>query len=539
VREELYSLCRRWNDQTEAAFQQQQQRGNRHIKPPPKLSAEIADQVAEQLHTWVYRRSPRPLRLAPEWGWHPGLQRLIRPLTSNPQLQLIHLVRLLVMLGEIDPASCSRYQVSRTIGAGFDHHARVYRAAHPPGFDLRELAAAFTAVGLDQRCLGWHYLLSGRQLRFGLGTEATCSYFEEQIGLLEQLLGVSRMTVTVDRRRRHQGVRVGLAVIAELPQTPASLVEPLWQLAVSGSRVEQGLAQQALDHLPASRDRIVEALSHRRARVRSVAAAWLGRSGEAGTVNHLRTALAVEGNLQVRSALLASLEGLGVALAELIDLDALLQEAQQSLTRGVPARLAWLRLEQLPEVCWADTGEPVTPVLLSWLVVHSYRCRSLQPSPWLRHLSSRFDRQHAAALAEAVLQAWIERDTALFTADEIADQLRLEARQALLHHPGKGEEELFEEMLGQRLQQCRSSAIGEKGVLAVAAACGGAGVVAAAAGYLETWQGRRSAQCKALLQMLVWIDDPGAGLLLQEMADRAGSVSVRREARQCLEARRR
>jgi hypothetical protein len=448
------------------------------------------------------------------------------------------MVRLLVMLGEIDPASCGRYQLSRTIGAGFDHHVRRYRAAHPPGFDLRALAAAFAAIGLDHRCLGWDYLLSSRQPRFGLSAGATCTYFEEQTGLLEQLLGIGEMTVTIDRRRLRQGVRTGLTVVAELAQPPASMVETLWQLALGPSRDEQGPAQAALEPMPAGRDRLIAALSHRRGQVRSAAAAWLGRTGDPGSVAHLRSALAVERNQQVRSTLLSSLEDLGVTLAELIDLDALRDEAEQSLTEPVPERLAWLQLEQLPEVCWAESGEPVAPVLLSWLVVHSYRCKSLQPSPWLRHLSSRIDREQATVLGEAVLNAWIEHDTATFSADEIADQVRLEARQVLPHHPQKSEEQLFEEMLGERLRRCKGSAIGEKGVLAVAAACGGAGVVVAAAGYLETWQGRRSAQCKALLQMLVWVDDPAAGRLLEEMVRGVDSAAVRREAARCLEARR-
>jgi hypothetical protein len=537
VREELHRLCRRWNDEAEVLYDQQRRRGNRHIKPPPRLSPEIADQAAEQLHCWDYRRTRRSLRLAPSWGWA-GFGRLLRPLTTHPELQLVHLVRLLVMLGEIDPASCSRYQLSRTIGAGFDQQVRRYRAAHPPGFDLRELAAAFTTVGLDHLCLGWDYLLCGKKDRFGLPVAATGRYLTEQTGILEQLLGVADLTVTVDRRRLRQGARIGLKVIAELDHTPAELVEPLWRLALGRSQEEQRLAQVALDRLPESRARVIAALSHSRGPVRASAAAWLGHSNDSGSVAHMRSALTKERSPQVRSVLLASLESLGVELDGLIDLDALHEEAEQCQAKGLPVRLAWLRPEQLPEVRWAESGELVAPVLVSWIVIHAYRYRSPQPSPWLRHLGSRFDRERAAALGEAVLGAWIGQDTATFTAEEVSDQVRIEARRALPHHPDRSEEQLFEELLDQRLRRCRGTAIGEKGVLALAAVCGGAGVVTAAADYLETWQGSRSAQCKALLQMLVWIDEPAAGQLLKEIADGAGSAAVRREAIRCLEARR-
>ena len=68
------------------------------------------------------------------------------------------------------------------------------------------------------------------------------------------------------------------------------------------------------------------------------------------------------------------------------------------------------------------------------------------------------------------------------------------------------------------LQRPKGSAIASKGILALAGACAAAGAAPLVHRYLEEWYGRRAAQCRALLQMLAWVEHPAAAQLLLAVA---------------------
>jgi hypothetical protein len=80
----------------------------------------------------------------------------------------------------------------------------------------------------------------------------------------------------------------------------------------------------------------------------------------------------------------------------------------------------------------------------------------------------------------------------------------------------------------------KGSAVGQKGVLAVAGALGGADVPPLVAQYLKTWYGMRAAQCKALLQMLAWVDHPAAVQLLLATSTRFRTAGIRKVAEACV-----
>jgi hypothetical protein len=74
------------------------------------------------------------------------------------------------------------------------------------------------------------------------------------------------------------------------------------------------------------------------------------------------------------------------------------------------------------------------------------------------------------------------------------------------------------------------SAIAAKGVLAVAAACGGHQIAPAAHRYIKEWYGTRAGQGKALIGMLAWVDHPTATQLMLSIGSRFRTKGFQVEA---------
>lgn len=101
---------------------------------------------------------------------------------------------------------------------------------------------------------------------------------------------------------------------------------------------------------------------------------------------------------------------------------------------------------------------------------------------------------------------------------------------------GKSVEELTAHYLPGFLRQPAGSAIGSKGLLAVAAACAGGDAAAPVGRYLKEYYGTRAAQGKALIAMLAWIEHPAATQLMLSVGSRFRTKSFQDEATRQAEA---
>jgi hypothetical protein len=133
-------------------------------------------------------------------------------------------------------------------------------------------------------------------------------------------------------------------------------------------------------------------------------------------------------------------------------------------------------------------------------------------------------------LGQWVLESWIAADTIAPTRNEVEPQARQTAHGLLRYYPGKTLEEVVELQVQSFMSQPKGSAIATKGILAVAGASAGAGAAPVVEQYLRKWYGYRSAQCRALIQMLSWIEHPTAIQLLLSIATRFRTAGVRKEA---------
>ena len=194
--------------------------------------------------------------------------------------------------------------------------------------------------------------------------------------------------------------------------------------------------------------------------------------------------------------------------------------AVETLRQEVPEALEWLPWGEVPPMRWSGDGEPVDEVIpRGWLVAAAER-GDPEPDRELRRRGSLFARGDAARLGAWLLRAWIEHDTAVV---ELTDARKAELRSiaeraaGLARRLGRGgadPEERYQDLLAQEANRPAPSARPHQGLLAVVAACADGSVVAEAERYLEARHRERPEQCRALLRMLSWIEDPRATELL-------------------------
>lgn len=454
--------------------------------------------------------------------WAPVCQFLRRP-----ELQPIHCVRLLYLLNSLNP----RRGLDYTIGWFAEALLNAYRKSHP-GVGFRELAAAMGAIGIEPQSLGIQRLRVTRwsSMRWNWEPELVWPYFAEHLDLVEESLTSPQGLWAKDERRN------AFAVLAMFPTLPTRLAPLLWEFAL-GPKTERALAQAALERVPDKVPRLIAALTGGASESRAAAADWLGRLQEAAATEPLLAALEREKNEAAKGALMSALEALGAPVEKFVSRSRLAKEAVAGLAKGAPSDLAWFPLDQLPSVHWADNGRSVGAEVLKWLLVHSCKLKSPEPGPLLRRYCVLFRPEERAAFGQFVLTAWLAEDTAPIPRAEAERMAMAQAQQwaqwsqhSLVGMPQKTPQQFYEEFLPQFLRACKGSAIGSKGVLAVAAACCGNGAAPVVGRYLKDWYGQRAAQCRALVQALAWMEHPTATQLMLAVGGRFRTKSIQEEA---------
>ena len=309
-----------------------------------------------------------------------------------------------------------------------------------------------------------------------------------------------------------------------------------YDLAFNGTKKERPLARAALANDPARAERCLASLGGGKAEHRAIAAHWLGEIGHADAIPAIKKALSKEKHEAAAGQMMLALEVLGVPLEQFVSLDGLLKEAKAMLDKGVPKDLAWLDLNRLPKVKWAATGKPVRKEILQWMVLQGHKLGSPEPGPRLRQYTSYFDRADAAELGQFVLESWIAQDTVPHTHEQAhkhAEQHAAQMARGHATHPQyyKGTpDEWYRTAYNQKIAEPVGSANGEKGVLAVAGACCDGRAGPPVDRFLRTYFGYRVHQCKALIRMLSWVEQPSAIQVLLSVSNRFRTAGIRKEA---------
>ncbi|WP_139977949.1 DUF4132 domain-containing protein [Nocardioides litoris] len=490
--------------------------GARPSRPDPPPGGRVADDIAAALV------DPRPVTAAvvdlPRVQRHAVAQAVDDAAGSLPPSTSVQLLR---ACGLLDG---SRWDLGWT--------AVVERAHRVHGLDLDTAQQLLDGVGADGFALLWGaFSQQWGSFARDWSAEDVWVFVARNLDAILADVEARRGTWDLDDEAL-------FAAAATLPQRPARLTEHLYATALGRSKTLRGPAQEALAGDPARTARATAALADGKSEVRSVAAQWLGRLGDPTALPALQGAWRREKHDVVRGHLLDALEALGEDVATYLDLDDATARAEKVLARGLPAPVAWLSWDAVPEARWASSGRPVPRVVLQWLVATAVKARSPEPDAVLRRWAEQIEDDDRHRLGRHLLEAWIAEDTAPISSAEAAQRAAQQAvweAQWAAQQPGsafhgRSQSEIAATLLPAIARTPAGSATAAKGLLAVVAATAGGDVVPVVERYLQEWYGQRAAQGKALLAMLSWVDHPAATQLVLSVGSRFRTRSFQVEA---------
>ncbi len=444
--------------------------------------------------------------------WHTSF----KPILARPDFRLGHAVRLAGLLGML--RNDDRDPHLQWVNGLFDVVKVYQRAQGGAAFTLLDVATEAEAVGVAPISIGKDLIYAYERPRGWTAAELQ-PFFDAHPEVLEAALGQRPALSGTPPYYSGYARSHALELVAQAAYAPAALHPALWEIALGGSKTERPLAQQAIGGLDGAGARIVAALADPSQAVREAAAEWLADRRERTAIAALKTALKKEKKERGKAAMMEALERLGVSLDEFLDRPGLGKEAQKGLAKGTPEALAWFPFTRVETLHWADDGQAVDETIVRWWLVQANKLGTPEPGPLLRRYAAQLVSDEAAALGKLALEAFIAEDTALPTEAEA------QAKAAAASWPIP---------VAHFLTQPKGSAIAHKGLLAIAAAMAGEAAAPLVSRYLKDWYGMRAAQCKALLQMLSWIDHPSAIQVLLATATRFRTPGIRKLAEECV-----
>jgi hypothetical protein len=493
----------------------------------------------------------------------PAVHEAFEALIRHPDLTLIQLwkINLLLRYG-------IRYGHAEYRFRPHFHDSLIpFRESHGGFLDLRDLAACYYTCGIDPR-----FFLSSILESYAFEESSGWldghgrNYSPEEIWpLLAEHLPDLKCVFFLDGdptrkqptyfRGYHRGFRVwekvhGIRLIGLFPEPPKVFLPLLWEYALGESPNYRQPARECLSRLPDVEGQILQKLRSRTAGERTGAVQWLSELRPEGVTEVLLAALKKEHSDLPKIAIIDALEKLGVPEEEFLDMEGLEAEATKMHAKGFPQAMEWFPFDLLPEVHWARSGKSIGVKVLAHFVLQAYRLKKPTPSALLRRYADHMVPHERERFGHFVLDRWIAHDTTVpnEAMAEIRKKLPEEMRrrnpewferdtslQGRLRKEQLQKNWLKDRIRSERIYSIEGSAIKEKGILAIAASCCGPDAVQVIDTYLDTYYGYRVHQCRALLGVLSWIDDPDALDLLLRTAEYFRTTTIRKEAEKLID----
>ena len=335
-----------------------------------------------------------------------------------------------------------------------------------------------------------------------------------------------------------------LRTLGVFPVIPGRWLPRLMEIALGETRAYRGAAQKVLARVPEIGKQVLEFLTHSKSEMRIEAARWLADLQYQPAVEAIKKALVKESREAVRAAFLTTLEALGADIAAYIAPDVLLAEAKKGLKAKLPAGLDWFNLDSLPACKWAN-GTPVEADCIKWWVVFACKLKEPGGNALLTRYLGLLDAASREALGRHILYQFIAQDTRHPSEAECIAY-------ADAHAPGRwqqfqgyyqrnkdefynrSQEQIYAECKASKAAEYLGSAIGEKGILALAAYAPGHEAVTLLRQYMRDHYPRR-AQIEAMLEGLAPGNDPLVIQLLLGISRRYRTASVQEKARQLVQ----
>ncbi|MDZ4832397.1 MAG: DUF4132 domain-containing protein [Candidatus Melainabacteria bacterium] len=504
------------------------------VKPQP-VSRDDIDELIEFIEG-----KKRKFEASKQFGYNISfLPKRIVDCLEPPDVNLAHMIRLMYCLKFIQHhkvQDCERFYLSNALMLD------TYREKSNRSFGLREFdAIAATLPDCKPGIVGISYL-GGNQAGTFCDWEADAVWplFAERGELLRDALSETTPIHYYNYGNRRQAFEV----LAMFPSLPAEFLITLWELALGETKSERRPAQDALNTVPGKVEKIIVSLGDGKQTVRSAAAEWLGRLGEKSAIEPLKKAFQKEKNEQAKGIIMHALDLLGADVDEFLNRDKLLEEAKAGLTKKMPKGMDWMPLDNFPAVHWKDNGKQVDPQIVKWWVVQSVQQKTPVCGPILKRYLEMCQPTDAAKLARHALTTWIGRDTTTISHEDAVERATAEADQQWAQYSQyqwfsdqyKSKDNLFKFIYSSHMNTCIYSAIDQKGILAIVSASGDADCVKFCEQYIRKYYGNRTAQCKALVDVLAWISHPLALQALLAIANRFRTKSIKELAAEHVKA---
>ncbi len=511
------------------------QRQDRAREPEP-LPAFDAAALAATLRYWLNcadMSHPPPIHWLPRLSLESGFQWALRNQNLDRSLQfgLVHRVRWRALSGWFAFDADARHSWRWTS----DHDLTDY--LEKMGWGLRELATCLDFLGLDSENLGIHYLYD-YHIERQRPADFLWPYFATHFSLLETALRGSKEHNRYTMPQMSRGR--AMDIIGKFPQLPQEFVPILFDIAINGGKQDRLLAQKTLGSIPDKLERICSHLQAKQQATRQNAAEWLGQLKDRRAITSLEIALKKEKHGATKATMLVALEKIGGDLTPYLNPTALEAEAEITLQKGIPDELSWFGFNRLPELHW-KTGEMVNPRIIHGWLVTAYRLKSVEPNPLWRRYFEDIRPNEAVELGNFILDSWIAQDTRAYSQHDAEAYAKKELPGLRQWMNGRTDEEILQQLIKSRLNECLGSAIKEKGLLALVATIQPPRLVTITQQFLQRWGGNRHHQSQALLTALSWSQHSAAIQLLlattrsrvkplrelahakvQELADRQG-----------------
>lgn len=451
------------------------------------------------------------------------------------------------------PAHLLRWLGSSRYWRGFwyDDGFHKWLGRQPAGsVDLRALADVFKRAGLpldDVARTALNTYWQSPSATTLLPADRIWPFFAEHPHYIDEGLGLVPPKPSTDHRRLDPELGQTLQTLATFPVVQARWLARVMEIALGETRTHRPAAQKVLAALPDIGAQVIESLAHSKSEVRIEAANWLAELQYAPAIAVLAKALDKENRETVRAAFLTALEALGEDISPRLAPALLLAEARKGLKAKAPAGLAWFAFAALPACRWAD-GSAVEPEIIQWWTVLACKLKELGGNALLARYLGLLDAASRKALGSAVLRQFIAHDTAhpslevgTAHAQSIAAQrwqgnqqrwqnAKAEHKQYYEADYAKSQEQVFEECRREKMAEYLGSAIGEKGVLALAAHAPAHEAVTLLQQYMRDHYQRR-AQVEAMLEAVAGGNDPVVIQLLLGLSRRYRTASVQQKAR--------
>lgn len=351
-----------------------------------------------------------------------------------------------------------------------------------------------------------------------------------------QAISIARAIDTPSEHRVDRDCLIDL--VLSVQKRPKIVQDAIVRIALKGRPEDRRRLSKAMDS--AYTDDVVAYLDRGPAE-RIAAARWIAAHPTPAATEAVLAAARSEDDDLAMSAMLTALDSMDISLKEFISPEALRTTATKAMSKksSFSKAIGWLDAAALPSLRWSS-GEDVEDVVVTWFLHSAAKTKSSAPSALVRRHFAKMNTDDVRTFGEAVLLAWATHDlrlvskaTALENAQNQAVALYRDAQRDPLRLPeyaGLSEEQIAGLLLPRLENELAGNARTSQGLLAVVAAAGSPAVTERARSYIKTYRTKRPSQCKALIEMMTWMADPGAIQTVMAMANRFHPKSLQKEA---------